>query len=280
MNEAASGPTITGAIRTALQSLWAQKGPAAGLLVLYLFLGALILGLPYNLYAGVVEAILHARDYTAATAAGDNIPLALAIMAFLGLVGGGILMTLIGRLIALGRAQMLEGGPAALLRRALWVVWRLIEAMILVFLVYLLLYLLMTVTNWLYGLSDDVTWQGVAAILHIVFLIALISLSLLAIFAVVSLTIWAACQDRRVGLLKACRALGGMRIRLMISLFIIVAGATLLGLVAVELADLVLPDMTVLGSVILFTGLGLADFLTAYLWLSIGGQYSRASGLG
>lgn len=278
MNDARTAPSIIGGLVSALCSLWRRKTTAAALFGLYLVIAGLMFVAPFELYAGFFEAIMHDRAYRPAAAPGDNLRLALAIMLVVGFAGGGILMALIGRLVSLGRERMFEGGLPALTRRCLWVIWRMIEAMILGVLVYLLLYLVLAVTNWLYGLSADGTWQGVVAVLHTLGAIALIALSILAIFAVVSLTILAACQDRRLGVGEAWSTLKGLRLRLMLTLFVLMAMTTLIGLALMWLAAVIFPEPGAAHYVSGFLGLGSADFLTGYLWLAVGEQYARAIG--
>lgn len=277
MSQTNTGPSIIGGLVSALCSLWRQKTTAAALFGLYLVIAGLMFVAPFDLYAGLFEAITHDRGYRPAEAPGDNLLLALAIMLVVGLVGGGILMALLGRLIALGRERMFEGGLPALTRRCLWVIWRFAEMMILLTIAYLLLYLLMIITNWLYGLSAEATWQGLVVILHMVLVMALIAWSILAIFAVVSLTIWAACQDRRLGLVEAWHTLKGLRLRLMLTLFVLMAMTTLIGSALMWLAVVLFPQPGGVHYVTSFLGLGSADFLTGYLWLAVGGQYAPAS---
>ena len=278
MSETNTGPNIIGGLVSALCSLWRQKTTAAALFGLYLVIVGLMFLIPFNLYAGFFEAFLHDRAYRAAEAPGDNLLLALVIMFALGYLGGGVLMALIGRLIALGRERMFEGGLPALARRVLWVTWRLVEWTILLALAYLPLYLLLIITNWLYGLSAGGSWQGLVTILHVVLVIALIALSILAIFAVVSLTIWAACQDQRLGVLEAWSALKGLRLRLMLSLFVLLAMTTLMAATVLWLAPLIFPEPGTAHYVTGILGLGIADFLTGYLWLAVGGRYAIAIG--
>ena len=279
MNDAERAPGITEGLVSALCSLWGRKYSAAMLFGFYLLVAGLMFWAPYDLYSGMIESIVKAKNYVGDLAQGDDIRGAFIIMSVIAIVGGSILMTMMGRLIALGQAQIFGGGAAALAKRSAWVAWRFIEAMILLAVGYVILYLFLIITNWLYGLNSDATWQGLVAIVHTVMVIGLIGLSILAIFAVVSLTIWAACQDRRVGLLQAWRALKGLRLRLMLSLFVVLTGTALFGFLVISLADYVLPDMGVTGGLILFLGLGGTDFVTGYLWLALGGQYSRAIGI-
>ena len=120
MNGETTGPTITGALQAALQSLWRQKLGAAMLFGIYLvFAGALFVA-PFDLYAGLYDSILHDQTYRADQAPGDDLWGAFIIMAMLGIVGGGVLMMLIGRLAALGPERMFEGGLPAFARRSLW----------------------------------------------------------------------------------------------------------------------------------------------------------------
>ena len=276
MSETNTGPNIIGGLGSALCSLWRQKTAAAALFGLYLVIVGLMFVAPSNLYAGFLDALLHDRAYRAAEAPGDNLRLALVIMFALGYMGGGVLMALIGRLIALGRERMFEGGLPAFARRVLWVTWRLVEWTILLALAYLPLYLLLTITNWLYGLSAGGVWQGLVAILHAVLVTALIALSILAIFAVVSLTIWAACQDRRLGVVEAWVILKGLRLRLMLTIFLMLAMTTLIAVALMWVAAMLFPEPGTIHYLAGFLGLGSADFLTGYLWLAVGGQYARA----
>ena len=275
MRDATTAPSITGGLVSALCSLWRQKTAAAGLFGLYLVITGLMFLAPFDLYAGLFDAIVHDRGYRPAEAPGDNLPLAFAIMFVVGLVGGGVLMALLGRLIALGPKRIYDGGLAALTRRSLWVIWRFSEALILLAIGYLALYLIMIATNWIYGLAGAV-WQGPVAILHIITIFTLIILAVLAIFAVVSQTIPAACQDRRVGVIEAWSALKGLRLRMMLTLFLLMAMTTLIATILIWLAAVIFPEPGPLHYLTGFLGLGGGDFLTAYLWLAVGTQYALA----
>lgn len=280
MSETNTGPNIIGGLGSALGGLWRQKTTAAALFGLYLLIVGAIFLAPFNLYAGFFDAILHDRAYRAAEAPEDNLLMALMIMFTLGYMGGGVIMALIGRLIALGGDRMFEGGLPAFARRVLWVTWRLVEWTILLALAYLPLYLLLTITNWLYGLGAGGTWQGLVTILHMVLATALIALSVLAIFAVVSLTIWAACQDQRLGVVEAWSILKGLRLRLMLTIFLILAMTTLIAVALMWVAAMLFPEPGTIHYLTGLLGLGIADFTTGYLWLALGGQYARAIGLG
>ena len=281
MNGETTGPTITGALQAALQSLWRQKLGAAMLFGFYLVMAGALFVAPFDLYAGLYDSILHDQTYRADQAPGDDLWGAFIIMAMLGVVGGGVLMTLIGRLAALGPERMFEGGLPAFARRALWVIWRFIEALILLAVASALFYLFLIVTDWLNGfISGVATWQSPLDILFIILASTLIALSLLSIFAVVSLTIWAACQDRRVGLIEAWRALQGMRLRIMLTIFLMLLMTMLIALALLWLAAMLFPEPGSAHYVTGLIGLGMVDFLTGYLWLAVGGQYYRATGLG
>ncbi len=282
MNGETTGPTIIGALQAALQSLWKHRTPVLGLLVLYFVIVGLMFFAALDLLAGLFEALGYPQPLEAAAAEapeGNLLP-AIVITIAIGFIGGGVLMALIGRLIALGRERMFEGGLPAFARRVLWVTWRLVEWTILLALAYLPLYLLLTITNWLYGLGAGGTWQDLVTILHMVLATALIALSVLAIFAVVSLTIWAACQDQRLGVVEAWSILKGLRLRLMLTIFLILAMTTLIAVALLWVAAMLFPEPGTIHYLTGLLGLGIADFTTGYLWLALGGQYARAIGLG
>ncbi len=281
MNQANTAPSITGGLVSALCSLWRQKFSAAILFGFYLVVAGATIVAPFDLYVGLYDSILHDQTYRADQTPGDDLWGAFIIMAILGIVSGGVLMMLIGRLAALGPERMFEGGLPAFTRRALWVIWRFIEALILLAVASALFYLFLIVTDWLNGfISGVATWQSPLDILFIILASALIALSLLSIFAVVSLTIWAACQDRRVGLIEAWRALAGLRLRIMLTIFLMLLMTMLIALALIWLAVMLFPEPGSAQYVAGLIGLGMVDFLTGYLWLAVGGQYSKAVGLG
>lgn len=193
--------------------------------------------------------------------------------------GFSTVFVLMSRLTDMDRSLLLEGGFGALASRALWVIWRLICAtgwMMLVGLIMAVAFMLILITT---GVTANLALgeSGAASIVTVLTIVLYIVMIVVfvGIYGALSVAIYAASRDIKIGILASWKALKGCRRRLVIAnvllYLVMVAAYVVIALMTAALFAAL--GGLALGFYVVLTSL--MGGIYAFLWIGVGAAFAN-----
>jgi hypothetical protein len=195
------------------------------------------------------------------------------------IIGSSAIYVLLSRLTDMDRARLLEGGFGVLINRALGVVWRLICATGWMMLVGLVMMIAIMIVLFVIGIPASLSMgeEGAAGLLIVISvpLYAVMVVLFVAIYGALSVSIYAASRDIKIGILATWKALKGCRRRLVIANVIVYLILVAAYVPIALLTGLMFSSMGV-GAVIVYLALSsLLAGIYAFIWLGIGAAFAN-----
>ena len=279
MNDTPSTPTFGQALAWAFQRLKEEMRTVLILSVLLVIVLVIAFTPLFGFYAELFGILMEGNLDADSMAAIDFPGFGMLFAMVVAIAGSSAVYVLIARLTDMDRSLLLEGGFGALASRALWVIWRLICAagwmMLAGFVMAAAFMLIMIVTGVTASLAlGEQGAAGIVTVLTVVLYIVMIVV-FVGIYGALSVSIYAASRDIKLGVFACWKALQGCRRRLVIAnviLYLIMAVAYLaIGLITVAL-------FAAVGGLAFGFYLVLVSLLGgvyAFLWLGVGAAFAN-----
>lgn len=210
-----------------------------------------------------------------------DIPMAGYLFAIVvSLLGSSMIYVLFSRLSDLEGGDLMEGGLGKLMRRGLWVAWRVISATMWLMLGTIAAIVLMMIISLVLGFILTLFGMpGLATILvttiGVVVYFGLILFNV-AVYGVLSISIFVASHDLRIGIRQTWNKIYEFRVRLVLTNFILFLIVFAIDLVLVLVMA---PVIAVAGSNALFAAVALLSLVlgvAVFLWLAVGAAFTYA----
>ena len=279
MNPTPSTPTIGQALTWAFQRLNEELRTvfilSALLMVIFLIAFTPLFGFYLELFGAMVDGQLEPEQMAALDISGWAALFSI-VVAF---AGSSAIYVLLARLTDLEHSELLEGGFGALANRALWIVWRLICAsgwialsmIVMMVAMMIVLFAVGALVTAIFGQGASV---GVLALTAFIFYAAMIVV-FVSIYGALSVSIYAASRDTKIGILATWNALKGCRRRLVLANVVIYLVVMVVYVPVIFLAAAL---FAVLGGLALVLYLVLASLIAglyAFLWLAVGAAFAN-----
>ncbi len=244
------------------------------LMVIFLIAFTPLFGFYATLFGTLMEGNLDPDSMAAIEFPGFGMLFAITV-AF---AGASAIYVLIARLTDMDRSLLLEGGFGALANRAMWVIWRLICASGWMMLVGLIMMIAMMVVMFALGAALTMAMgegaAGVLIVISVVFYIVMIA-AFVGIYGALSVAIYAASRDTKIGILASWNALKGCRRRLVLANVVIYLVVMVLYVLVIFLAAALFAAIGGPAIVIYLVLASLMAGLYAFMWLAVGAAFAN-----
>lgn len=278
MNDTRPAPTFGQALAWAFGRLLEEMRTVL-ILSLLLVIVLLIAFMPlFGFYAELFGTVIEGNLDPDSMAAMEFPGIGFLFMMIVLFVGSSAVYVLIARLTDMDRSLLLEGGFGTLASRALWVIWRLICAIGWMMLVGLIMMVVMMVVMFglgaLAGFAMGEGATGVMIVVSVAFYVVMVVV-FVGIYGALSVAIYAASRDIKIGVLASWNALKGCRRRLILANVILyllmVAAYVLIALISVALFAAV--GGLAFGFYLVL--ISLMAGIYAFLWLGVGAAFAN-----
>ncbi len=282
MGKTPATPSVGQALAWAFQRLaeeWSTVRILSALLVAVMLVALWPLyGYYLELFSALSESPVNLAKYQAIEASDLATIFAIIVSA----AGASAIFVLMSRLTDLDHSALLEGGFIGLRKRALWVAWRLAGAFGFIAVMAIAMMMITIFALIALGAVGSHTWPGTGGWVSLILvgtiaLFAGIFMVFMAVLGALSISIYAASRDLRVGIFETWEALEGSQWHLVLAnIYLYLALVLAMGLAALLSGAFfeVIGGLALVIFVVLSSSIG---GVYAFLWLTMGAAFANTA---